>query len=236
MLEENKGEFFEDLPDEGGEQPAAAPAEGEQETAEQKLLREQKIKELTIANKKEDARLEKLQADLAEKRKQRKILIKKDEEGEEEEEEKPAEEKPLDVKAEVASALREQAAEERRQNLREKIRKVAKTRQEAERIYAEALQLPPSGSDELDVKFAVQRYQALKEHSRGFASPSFSGGASASDLESHQSEGGVEGFSPERLAYLEKLGITKEDLKKRVALEQGMDLGKVWPSSRIFKN
>lgn len=78
-------------------------------------------------------------------------------------------------------------------------------------MFKTALTLPPT-TPELDAKFAADRVQTLKDSRRGFVSPSLGGGGFSEMRGSNADE--IEGFSEERVEFLKKSGISKEDIKK----------------------
>lgn len=223
---ENKGSIFDDLPEEGG-----APIEEKKEEAPDKRESETEIRKLTGANAEAEKKAQKLRDELAAKRAEQKKLkeeLKKADEPEEEEDAEEEKPKETNVQKAVQEALREREEVERKQRLAQKIKAIAKTRQEAEEMYAEALKLPPSGDDDLDVEFASQRVQGLKEKRRGFISPSFSGG-SGTDFESRQPSD-LEGFDERRLKVLEQMGVSKDEVKK---YKDGPDFGRLFPKTIV---
>lgn len=206
----------------------------EETPVEDTAREEERIKQLSIANRAEDRRLAKLEEDLAKKRALAKEK-KKELESEEIVEVKEEKIEKEDVQEIVTRTLQDKEKEARQARLAMKIRKIAKTRQEAESILNEAMNLPTTDDDDLDVKLAADRVQALKDHRRGFVAPTVrgGGGVDVEDLEVHKNEE-IEGFSEDRISALQKnAGITKEDIKK---FKDGPDLGRVWGEKVIVNN
>lgn len=209
--------IFEDLP-EGSENPEKP--EGSELTPEEKKKKEDEIRQLTIANREEDKRLAKLREDLNKKRGEAKT-IKKEIEGEEPEVVIPPE---ALIKKTVTETLQERERAERRRETIQRIRAVAKTKQEAERILEEADKFPDDWSAEDRVKFAAQRVQSLKEKSRGFVPPSVEAGSGFEDMGTVDTEE-VPGMPKERVEALKKVGWSVEDIKKFM---NGPDLNRAW--------
>lgn len=222
----NGQSIFDDLPDADGQQkkPEGEPPEQTDKEVEAR-------RNLEKANKREDAKLVKLNEELAAKRKKAKELkakLEKTEEEDEEEDEEPEDSASnLPVSDAVEKALKERDEKKRRDDLALEIRKVAKNRQEAEEMYAMALTLPPT-TPELDARFAAERVQTLRENRRGFVTPSFGGGGGFSEMGSRADE--IEGFSEERVKFLQGWGVSKEDIKK---YKDGIDFSRVYPKVSV---
>lgn len=221
-----KPNFFSDLPEEEDKDESEVQKEETPDRIESK--EDEAIRNLEKAKKREEARIAKAKQELEEKRKERKRIEAKIEEPEEDEEvvdEEVKEEKPDIVKATVEATLREREERKRLDDLRGEVRKYAKTRQEAEKMYEEALRLPPDWGNEEIARLSAERVQALKESNRGFVMPSLTGGGFA-DMASRSTGEEVEGMSKERVKYLKERGWTVEDIKK---FKDGPDLGRVFP-------
>lgn len=236
MPDEN---LFEDLPEEGeGQEPEGdegTNTDGEELTPEEKEQRDEQIRKLTIANKKEDERLARLRENLSNKRREVKKLRQNIEEGKEDEEgEEPKKDTPPEniIKKTIEATLREKEAEKTRQEMVAKIRGVAKTKQEAERLLEEASKFPKDWSVEERVTYAKQRLENVRNQSRGFVPPSPTGAGVFDDLDAKVSTdtGEIPGMSKERVASLMKVGWTREMILKH---KDGPNLRHVWPENKM---
>lgn len=221
MPEENA--FFNDLPETGPKKEEETPAGDEHDSED--------IKNLKIAKKKEDRKLEALKQ-LADTRRARKAL-----EQEVEDEPAPVQKQDIpDVKKVVTDALKDKEEEGRKLRIQAEVRKIARSRQEAEQLYEIALTLPPSGDEALDVRFASDRYQVIKDRNRGFVAPSASSSMGGfSDLETRPVNE-LDGFSQEQIARLQAAGVTMEDIKKyKDQVRSGFDLSSLFTKRVVSK-
>ena len=186
------------------------------EEEEKKRQEEEEIRKLAKANKEEEGKLEKLKQDLAAKRKERKELqsqLGNDPEPEEKD----------DLDTALDKKLQEREKRDREARLVGMIKKTAKTKQEAEEIFSQLSKFESTGSDELDVKFALERAEAIRNQGGSFNTPSFSD-ADFTDVEGRQED--PDGISPESKEYLKSQGLNDDDIKK---FKDGMDLTRVFP-------
>lgn len=185
----------------------------ERRTEDANEKRKQLLAEKRAGRKEAEAKVEKLEAG----------------EKEEEPEEEAAPEPKVDVAAEVNKALKAKEEQSRQAELAMKVRRVAKNRQEAERIFEEAMQMPSHWDSDSIVKVSADRVQAVRDSSRGYVPPG-AGGGGFSDVETRRAGGEeeVEGMSKAQLAHLAQFsGIAKTEEIKRLK-EHGPDLTHVW--------
>lgn len=228
MLKEEDN-LFGDLPEEdGGGEENEGEGKGKP-PASGKVPTEDEVRQLKIANKEADRKLDfarkasELREQLAAKRAETKRL-KTEGEGEGEGGENaplppPAAPKESDVQKVVEETLRKQKDEENKSQLISKIKSIAKSRNEAEGIYAEAQKSQSTGDLELDVKLASDRYTELRKRSLGFSSPG--GGGGFDDMGSGGRPEEIAGVSKERMEWMKVQGVKQEDVAR---LKDGYDL------------
>jgi hypothetical protein len=159
-----------------------------------------KLKELSLAlkeerrkRKEESAEREKLEAKLAEQPQPQ----------------PPA--PPVDEERLRKIALEELSAKEERKykdDLALEIKRRARSRQEAEEIYAAAISLPKNASVEMDAQLAVSYYDSRRKATETFAPPAPSGSPQAASAPPAGS------LTPSALELARSLGLTDEEIKK----------------------
>ena len=202
-----KNDPFADLPDEKEESSESSESSEEEEEEELTDLEKNKLRDLSIAEKKEKKRITEAERKLKETRTKRKETEARANNPEEGEKEKKTED---EIKKIVEQTLLASKKDEYLASVAEEIKKYAKNKAEAIAAYEEAKILPPSWDASLDAKFAFDRMTALKEARRGYVSPAISG--SFADM--GQGTESPSGFSKSQIEILKNAGLSDEEMKK----------------------
>jgi hypothetical protein len=239
--------IFDDMPD---EQPAD-PASPEEQKLEDKKpdnadgrkdSESDAIRNLEIAKKREQKRLEIAQqraeelADIRRKRKEAERAIEEDEDNDEDEEGKSKKREPKITQAEaqqiVTDQLKKREDDAHDADVAQIIRKSVSKKVDAIAAFEIYKRIGRSPNANLDAETAINRLELERKYNRPNVAPSIPSGGPGM-IDDYSNAGGEEEISKARIKHAERMGVTKDDIKKH---EKGTDLRRLFPKVQVYNS